>query len=131
MFKTVNEFKFGTEVRFFFLTALPLFFNKLAIARFFFLLSFDACKISFFLFSHSEKLDMLLLELVVNLVFFIFSCFLLSFLLQLLIKFLSHKTATFLLTKKCLFLFLVVQKLVELLNGGPFIFLSNFRVDLG
>jgi len=127
--KTINEFNFLFKCIFFIVSTFFLFFNKLAITRFFLLLSLDTAKFFFFLFSHAKKFYMLLLKLLINFVFFPVLFFTLRLFLHLLIQFLAHQAASLLLPQNRLLLFLVMKKLIEFLNRCPFILFSYFTVD--
>lgn len=126
--KSVNKLNFGAEVLFLFNAALAFLLSKLVVAAFLFLLSLDAGKITLFLLTHSQQLNVLLLQLEVDVFLFLVRALLLSLFSHLFVKLLAHETATLLLAEHSLLLFLVVKKLVELLDRCPLVFLSDFRV---
>ena len=73
---------------------------------------------------------MLRLQLDVGILFLLVHFLALCLFFQLFVQLLAHQTTTLLLTKHCWLLLLVVEKLVEFLDGGPLIFFCDFTVDL-
>ena len=72
---------------------------------------------------------MLLLESLVHSPLLFLTSFARLLVLELFVELISDQSTTLLLTKHGLFLLFIVQKGVELLNSGPFILLSQLRVD--
>lgn len=128
IFQAVDKLNFSTEVSFLVVAALALLLIELAVTALLFLLGFDSGEVTLFLLAHTEQLNVLLLQLVVDLLLIFVGLGALSFLTHLLVKLLAHQAATLLFTHHRLLLFLVVEELVEFLDCCPFVFLGNFRV---
>lgn len=125
----MDEFDFLRELIFGFLALAFLLVLKLAIPAFLFSANFFGLGVCFFDLALTEELYVFFLELFVHAALgqlLLLSIFLL---LDLSIKFIFDQLAALLLSDHGLFLFLVVQQSVELLNGGPFVILSQLRVD--
>jgi hypothetical protein len=70
-----------------------------------------------------------LLQLVVDLLFLFVLLLSERLFLDLFVEFLAHQATALRLTKLRLFLLFIMKELVELLNGCPFVFFCNLRVD--
>lgn len=88
-------------------------------------------QVSALLLPHAQQLDVFLLQLVVDFVFFAVGLLARSFFDQLLVELLTHEPLALLLPQLSLLLFLVVQKLVEFLNCGPLVLLCDLRINFG
>ena len=108
-----------------------LLFLQLSVAALFFLLDLFTLGSHLLRFTHAQKFDVLLLERLVHATFILLEFFALLFLSKLLVKFIADQSAAFLFAKHGLLLLFVVQKSVELLNGSPFVFFTELRVDVG
>ncbi|MCP4667906.1 MAG: hypothetical protein GY849_16275 [Deltaproteobacteria bacterium] len=71
------------------------------------------------------------MERLVHATFILFEFFAGLFLSELLVEFVTDQSAAFLFAEHGLLLLFVVQKSVELLNGSPFVFFTELRVDVG
>ena len=128
--ETFNKLDFSAECIFLISSSLALLFLKLAVAAFLLLLSFDAGEILFLELTHSKQLDVLLLQLSVDVVLFFVGTGTISLLSHLLVELLAHQPTTLLLPQHRLLLLFVVQQLIEFLYCCPFVFFSNFTIDL-
>lgn len=79
----------------------------------------------------SEQRNVLVLQLIIHGLLIASLSFTVLFVTDLLVEFLANEAATFLLAHERLLLLLVVQKLVELLDGSPLVLLGDLRVDFG
>ena len=73
---------------------------------------------------------MLVLKCLVHATLLHFICLTVPLLCHLFIKLCTDQSSALLLSHDGLLLFLVVQQRVELLNGGPLVLFSQFRVNL-
>ena len=108
-----------------------LLLSELAITALLLLHDLFALLLSLLLLSLAEKLDVLFLKgfVLTALVHFVNVSILLF--LHLLVKLVADQSSALLLSKHGLFLLLVVQQGVELLDSGPLVLLGQLRVNFG
>ena len=98
-FKSFNKLDFLFKIVLFIKSFFSFFFQQLSITTLFLLLGFYSLKIPSFLFTHSEKFNVLLLQFIVKTFFFLICTVTIRFLLHLPVQFLAHQTTTLLLTE--------------------------------
>ena len=108
-----------------------LLFAQLSITTLLLLLYLFPLRSKLLLLTLTEKLDVLLLKSLIHAALLQLRGLSVALLCHLLVKLAPNESATLLFSQDGLLLFLVVQKGVELLNGGPLVLFRELRVDLG
>ena len=131
LLQAVNQFDFLAERILVLVPLARLFFTQLSVSALLLLCDLFALGCQLFLLADAEEFDMLLLERLVHAPLLHFVVLTLTLLRHLLIKLIPYQSSALLLSQHRLLLLFVMQQRVELLNGGPLVFLGQLRINLG
>lgn len=128
--KAIDELNLSLEKIFIVPSLAPLLIVELAVAALFLLLDLLTVSLRLFLLTLAKKLNVLGLKGFICEALVVLARFTLLLLSELLVELTTDELTTFHFTSNCLFLLLVVQKGVKLLNGGPLVLLCELRENL-